>query len=113
MNQKTVEKIEMYIDGLMDDGGIYHIDNEAEGLLCDALTIIKEKEIESLNRIMVKRLLSKVRFLEDKLKSLQRDLTVAITKGASDSVVNEILTDYRKHEMAYNKILAQEVTLHD
>ncbi|PGO60580.1 hypothetical protein [Priestia megaterium] len=57
-------------------------------------------------------LLSKVRLLEDRMKTLKSALLVAVTKGSSDSIVNEILTEYRKLEIGLNKTFETKVTIH-
>ncbi|MFS0905657.1 hypothetical protein AB3N02_21675 [Priestia aryabhattai] len=39
--RKKIREIEEYIDSLLDDNGVIHIENKAERLLIDALKIIK------------------------------------------------------------------------
>lgn len=67
----------------------------------------------NLNKMTVAELLSKIQFLEEGLKTTKGTLVVAVTSGSSDTIVNKILHDYRKLEMAHNKILEQEITLHE
>jgi hypothetical protein len=67
------------------------------------------REIEDYKT--VGELLSKIKLLEDGMKTLKSALLVAVTKGSSDSIVSGILTDYRKLEMGLEKLLETKVTI--